>query len=197
MMQKNHPHHELHDISDLDPDGLPSSRSLWKATGVAAVVAAALLTFAILPAEYGVDPTGVGARLGLTALNSTGEAPGATGRSGPVEKYDQPYKTQSVSVSLQPHQGAEIKAIMEARQSYVFEWEAEGGPVYVDMHGQPPDADEHTFTSYWIEESQAKASGNFIAPFKGSHGWYWENKSDQTVTIKLKVTGFFDTLYMP
>jgi len=197
MSQKNHLRHELHDISDLDPDGLPTRRSLWKATGTALAAAAAVLTFAILPAEYGIDPTGVGAAMGLTALNTAGEEAGTALKSGPVQKYDQPYRTQSVSVPLLPHQGAEIKAVMEAGQSYVFEWEAEGGPVYVDMHGQPPDADEHTFTSYWIEEAQAKSSGNFIAPFKGSHGWYWENRSEVPVTIKLKVTGFFETLYMP
>jgi len=116
--------------------------------------------------------------------------------NGPVAKYDIPYHSQSVNVPLLPHQGAEIKAVMEAGQSFVLEWVAEGGPVYVDMHGQPPDADEHTFTSYWIEEARQKASGNFRAPFEGSHGWCRENGSDVPVTIRLKVTGFFETLYM-
>lgn len=32
--------------------------------------AAAILVAIILPAEYGVDPTGIGAALGLTALNA-------------------------------------------------------------------------------------------------------------------------------
>jgi len=197
MTSERRPHHELHDISDLDPDGLPSRPRLWKATGVALAIATGVLVLVVLPAEYGLDPTGVGSRLGLTALAATQSAAGEAGRDGPVARYDIPYHTQSIELPLLPHQGAEIKAVMAAGQSFVFEWVAEGAPVYVDMHGQPPDADEHTFTSYWIEEAQQKASGNFRAPFEGSHGWYWENRSELPVTIRLKVSGFFETLYMP
>jgi len=68
-MTREPPRHDLHDISELDPDGLPSDRSRWKASAVALAIAAAMLVLAILPAEYGIDPSGVGARLGLTALN--------------------------------------------------------------------------------------------------------------------------------
>ena len=45
-----------------------SSAGLIKATVGAAVVAAAILTFIWLPAEHGVDPTGVGHVLGLTEM---------------------------------------------------------------------------------------------------------------------------------
>jgi len=41
---------------------------LIKATVGAAVVASAILTFVWLPAEYGIDPTGVGHMLGLTEM---------------------------------------------------------------------------------------------------------------------------------
>ena len=45
-----------------------SSGGLFKATLGAAVAAAAILTFIWLPAEHGVDPTGVGHILGLTEM---------------------------------------------------------------------------------------------------------------------------------
>ncbi len=45
-----------------------TSGGLIKATLGAAVVAAAILTFAWLPAEHGIDPTGVGHLLGLTEM---------------------------------------------------------------------------------------------------------------------------------
>jgi hypothetical protein len=51
-----------------DSSELPSSARLLKSTGIAAAVAGALLVFAVLPAEYGVDPTGAGSLLGLTEM---------------------------------------------------------------------------------------------------------------------------------
>lgn len=50
------------------PSDLPSSAKLIKSTIVAAVAAALLLVATILPAEYGIDPTGVGQVLGLTKM---------------------------------------------------------------------------------------------------------------------------------
>ena len=47
---------------------LPSSRQSLKSTLLAMVVAGVLLVTVVLPAEYGVDPTGVGRTLGLTAM---------------------------------------------------------------------------------------------------------------------------------
>lgn len=51
-----------------DPSELPSTARLLKSTGIAAAVAGALLVFVVLPAEYGVDPTGAGSLLGLTEM---------------------------------------------------------------------------------------------------------------------------------
>jgi hypothetical protein len=51
-----------------DPSELPSTERLLKSTGIAAAVAGALLVFVVLPAEYGVDPTGAGSLLGLTEM---------------------------------------------------------------------------------------------------------------------------------
>ncbi len=51
-----------------DPSELPSTGQLLKSTGIAAVIAAALLTTVVLPAEYGLDPTGAGSLLGLTEM---------------------------------------------------------------------------------------------------------------------------------
>jgi len=46
----------------------PSRKRIAKATGVALVVAAALLVTTVLPAEYGIDPLGTGKALRLTDL---------------------------------------------------------------------------------------------------------------------------------
>ncbi len=46
----------------------PSASRLLKSTVIALVVAIVILLVAVLPAEYGVDPTGVGRMLGLTQM---------------------------------------------------------------------------------------------------------------------------------
>lgn len=56
---------------EMDPaptSELPSSRSLLRSTLIAAMVAFVLLVTVVLPAEYGVDPTGVGRLLGLNEM---------------------------------------------------------------------------------------------------------------------------------
>jgi hypothetical protein len=47
---------------------LPTTRTLLRSTFVAAIVAVALLFTTILPAEYGIDPTGIGRLIGLADM---------------------------------------------------------------------------------------------------------------------------------
>ena len=51
----------------ITPDA-PSGRSLLRSTLIALAVAAVVLVVCVLPAEYGVDPTGMGRVLGLTQM---------------------------------------------------------------------------------------------------------------------------------
>ncbi|MDO9067096.1 MAG: hypothetical protein Q7W05_01410, partial [Deltaproteobacteria bacterium] len=65
--------------------------------------------------------------------------------------------------------------------------------VNFDMHGEPPNAGSD-FTSYWKDKEQASAQGIFVAPFDGTHGWFWRNRGDKPVTVKVKVSGFYEKL---
>ena len=47
---------------------LPSTGQLLRSTAVAALIAGGLLVTTVLPAEYGIDPTGVGRALGLARM---------------------------------------------------------------------------------------------------------------------------------
>lgn len=49
------------------PEG-PSLASLRRASVIAVVIAVVLVVTAVLPAEYGIDPTGIGRRIGLTQM---------------------------------------------------------------------------------------------------------------------------------
>lgn len=186
----------------------PSPATLAKATGGAAIAAVTILTLFVLPAEYGIDPTGVGGALGLTGMVAAKpDAPQAavaepnpaapalpTGasiaRAGTLRQ-------DSMTITLEPHSGQEVKAHMQAGDSFMFSWVTTGGPVKVDMHGEKPNAAEGEFTSYWEEREQTSAQGSFTAPFAGTHGWYWRNKGDTPVTVTVKTTGFYKDLFQP
>ena len=56
----------------------PSTAQLLKASTIALLIALVVLVTAVLPAEYGKDPTGIGAALGLTALHAADEADAAS-----------------------------------------------------------------------------------------------------------------------
>src|SRR5437773_2443403 len=47
---------------------LPTSRQLLRSTLIAVAAAAVLLVTVVLPAEYGIDPTGTGRLIGLTQM---------------------------------------------------------------------------------------------------------------------------------
>lgn len=194
----------------------PSTRRLLKATAVAIAVAGIILVTTVLPAEYGIDPTGIGGRLGLDMLANTaeaGELPAAAAdpeesgvdavgqpikpvEAGAVDKREGAYRGEAMSLTLPPGKGAEIKAPMESGDGMVFHWTA-SGDVAVDMHGERTGAARGEYTSYWIERSQRQASGTFTAPFDGTHGWYWLNRGSEPVTVQVNVAGFQEKLYRP
>ena len=198
---------------------LPSTRRLLKATAIAIAVAGVILVTTVLPAEYGVDPTGIGARLGLGVLSGSADAaelPAAAKPGEPdpepaldavgqplkpvegatVSKHQSAYREETLSLTLPPGEGAEIKAMMRTGDTLVFHWNATG-EVAVDMHGERTDAAKDEYTSYWIEKIQKEASGTFTAPFDGSHGWYWLNRGKAPVTVQVTVAGFQEKLYRP
>lgn len=206
----------------------PSIRRLLEATAIAVIVACVLLVTIVLPAEYGIDPTGIGAKLGLTKLGeaaaaapaaSTGdvaeekqianEAPAtedkvdAVGQplkpvdDSVVTKHKGDYRVETMTVTLEPNKGAEIKARMKGGESFVFNWTVTGGEVASDFHGEKLNAAKDEYTSYWIDGAMSNASGSFTAPFEGRHGWYWLNRSDKPVTVTVKVSGFYQELFRP
>jgi hypothetical protein len=184
-------------MNTLTSPALPSLSQLGKATAVALAAAVLILVTTVLPAEFGIDPTGAGQALGLTRLNAAAQAAPAGATAAGLVKSTQPLRSDTMSVTLQPGEGAEIKAAMRKGETMVFSWEAEGGPVKSDMHGEPHNAKPNEFTTYWKVPSQSSGAGSFSAPFDGIHGWFWRNKNDKPVTVKVSVSGFHDKLYRP
>jgi hypothetical protein len=186
-------------------DGLPTTGQLLRATAIAAVVAAIILTTTVLPSEYGIDPTGIGRRLGLyrepaivseiTVSNDTGDSAAAAGAT--LVRKKNAYRSDEMSLVLESGEGAEIKAVMAGGDHFIYTWASEGGPVDVDMHGEPLNSQEGEIPSYFKDEAQSRDNGVFRAPVAGRHGWFWQNLNDTPVTIKLKTSGFYERLMRP
>lgn len=199
----------------------PPARKILISVVAAVVVAAVVLVTIILPAEYNIDPTGVGGALGLTALNAPAQPGGKTiqivevvggnekYREVPIPDFGEPVplpnpavfqkqgavaRADSKTVTLQPNEKTEIKTLLKAAQVVTFSWRAEGGLVYVDFHGHEPDAGDDYWVRYEEQESGSEGSGSLVAPFAGEHGWFWMNISEQPVTIKLEVSGYYDKI---
>ncbi len=182
----------------------PSLKQLAKSFAIASVIAIILLITAVLPAEYGIDPTGVGETLGLTQLtgtsapeNSANVLPDTTATAGAtVTTQPGAYKAVAKVITLDAFEGIEFKALMEKGQQFMFSWTSNGANLYMDMHGEEPNAGD-AFTTYWKEKEINQGQGNFIAPFSGSHGWYWQNMTEEPININVHISGFFDKAYIP
>ncbi|MHB8123514.1 MAG: hypothetical protein ACYDG4_15325 [Desulfuromonadaceae bacterium] len=184
---------------------LPTLRQLLKASGIAMLVAVAILITTVLPSEFGIDPTGIGKAMGLTALSATNAEAAKLPKSmepsvpivqtptGIVTKTEFPLRSDDMSLTLLPNEGAEIKATMRKGEQFVFNWATEGGSVNVDMHGEKANAGDK-FTSYWKGQQLTGDQGTFVAPFDGTHGWFWRNRGDKAVTVKVKASGFYEKL---
>lgn len=184
-----------------------SSRTLTKATLSAAIAAAVILALFVLPAERGIDITGLGQAIGLTRMAQPAEAQVTVSSVNPSAANDlpipdkqsivktSPYRADEMTLTLQPNEGVEIKAQMLAGDHYVFRWQS-SGPLTVDMHGEKPHAGK-AFTRYWKAADQTSAQGSFTAPFNGTHGWYWRNRGEEPVTITVKTDGFYERLFNP
>ncbi|MEM8766736.1 MAG: hypothetical protein AAGE43_04785 [Pseudomonadota bacterium] len=169
------------DVNDMGKTRTDSGR-LWQATAIAFLVAMILLFTVVLPAEFDRDPLGTGELLGLTGLSRTG--PTAVTESNAAHAIDR------IRFELAPFESVEYKFRMAADSGLVFSWMATGELVY-DMHAEPDGAEEGYAESFQ-QSRGTEGHGTYLAPFSGIHGWFWENRGDETVFVELHASGFTD-----
>ncbi len=194
-------------------DDLPTSRQLGRATAISAAVAAALLVTIVLPAEYAIDPTGIGAKLGFTemgeikeqlateaaadaaapalAANAAVSAPASSTAATPGPTAAAEVRSDITSVTLGPNQGAEVKATMAKGLQLTYNWSVSGGVVNYDTHADAPDIDYH---GYDKGQKSTGERGQLVAPFDGKHGWFWRNRGDTPVTVTLRTQGTYTSI---
>ena len=185
---------------------LPSSAQLLRSTIIAAISAVVILVTVVLPAEYGIDPTGAGRVLGLTEMGEIKRElaeeeerdraiHGGTDKSSSLldavfslfvsTAHAQEAWRDEVTFTLAPGASAEIKLIMEAGMTAEYTWVATGGRINFDLHahgdGQSIDYDRG--------RGATSGEGSIKAPFAGEHGWFWRNRDKADVTVTLQLGG--------
>lgn len=161
-------------------------------TIVISSVLASLFAFFILialiaPAEYGIDPTGIGEKLGLMALAEKPGLSSKTAMSCPAGSIAANWQN-IVVITVPPNSGLEYKFAIQKDATIMYEWDAKGAALYFDFHGEPRGDTTGYFKSYQIS-TLSKAAGEQLIPFTGSHGWYWKNNNAEPVQLTLKTKG--------
>lgn len=164
------------------PDHTPNNNPARLVITIVSAFVAGLVLFVavILPAEFGRDPLGTGELLGLSTLSST--------TADALNTQYEYHKTDEVEFILEPFQSLEYKYLMDQGNALVFSWSATG-ELYVDMHAENTTV-EDTEESY-AQLLATEQMGVYQAAFNGMHGWFWENRGFDTITVRLKTSGFY------
>ena len=197
---------------------LPSSKKLIKSTAIAAVSAVVVLVTCVMPAEYAIDPTGMGKVLGLTKMGEIKQSLAQESENGinaeqtvnSVEQISVKTSTQtatdntqmvmpainkeSISIELKPGQATEVKLTMPQSASVNFDWKAVGGGLNYDTHGDPVNAPKGFYHGYGKGKNETTQQGVLKAAFDGKHGWFWRNRTENPVTVTLLVEGQFSEM---
>jgi len=180
-----------------------SNKALFKSTIIALVIAGIVLISFILPAEYNIDPTGIGEKLGLTVLALPSTKSSLTAQINRQSKEQQlsqaesnnqdkevgsQHETDIIKVVVPAGRGVEYKFAMTQFTKMEYQWSTDNGLLFFDLHGEPEGDTTGYYESYAIA-TLAEMKGSFITPFSGVHGWYWKNTSDKPIVVKLTVSG--------
>lgn len=195
----------------------PSNKKLLAGTLIAAVSALLLLVTVVLPAEYGIDPTGFGKLTGLTNMAAPSRTIAITDvlggnetlREVEIPEFGEPtplpnpsvfqdelqtFKTETLQVAIPSDGQTEIKLKLQEGKVVVYSWSVDTGDIYVDFHGHDPSFGDDFFVRYKEQQEGSGNNGSLTAPFTGEHGWFWLNYNEFPVVVTLTVTGYFDEI---
>jgi len=188
---------------------LPSSAQLLRSTVLAAVSAVLILVTVVLPAEYGIDPTGAGRVLGLTEMGeikqqleeeaeqdrqlhgqSSSNLLDAVFGALVGTAHAQDAWRDTVTFTLDPGAYIEIKMVMQEGDQAQYFWVAEGGRINFDLHAHGGGKS----VTYEKGRGATGGEGGILAPFAGEHGWFWRNRDKSEITVTLQLKGDYSEI---
>lgn len=193
-----------------DQTGVSVSRGRLAVMTAGALVAAVLIVCgAILPAEFDIDPLGLGKLTGLIRLWAPGEVK-VDAKSGAVPRareYADGFRTDTVEIPLTGFLGGrfgselEYKVRMKKNATLIYQWEAVGpkdaGDFHYDFHGHTtprPGSGQQMSVASYKQAFALKQNGALTAPFDGIQGWQFSNSSDNPIVVRLKLAGFYELI---
>lgn len=169
--------------------------------GGAVVAVAAIAVLFVLPAETGWDPTGVGKATGLVKIAEPDNEELERGMARMARQEvlllsdtppaAEPGVTDAWEYELAPYESIEFKYTAPEGARIAFRWEG-SGLINYDMHSHPFEGGVEATEGFGVGEAQLM-QGVYIAPFTGIHGWYWQNRSTDNVTVRLDASGGMTT----
>jgi hypothetical protein len=183
-------------------------KTLALITGGGLIAGTLIVVGAIMPAEYNVDPLGLGKLSGVARLWAPEEKniDVNAGAGGPLAReFDVPLRTDTIEIPLSGFLGGaknselEYKVRMKPGATFIYEWSVAGAErdndFHFDFHGHttPVKGEEMTVATY-KQAYGLKAEGALTAPFDGIQGWQFSNSGDKPVVVTLKLTGFYDLI---
>ena len=201
-------------------EDLPTSTQLLRSTGIAIAAAAVILVTVVMPAEYNLDPTGIGGVLGLTEM---GEIKAQLAEEAEADRLMMEQQAVEPQSSLSPGvldtifglfvgaayaQDAPVVAPVWTDE-ITFPLEPgkgieiklvmkEGAVAQYDwaVTGGAVNFDTHgdgsgNTISYEKGRAVEADAGDLTAAFTGNHGWFWRNRGDAPVSVTLRVAGAY------
>ena len=201
-------------------EDLPTSAQLLRSTGIAIAAAAVILVTVVMPAEYNLDPTGIGGVLGLTEM---GEIKAQLAEEAEADRLLMEQQAVEPQSSLSPgvldtifglFVGAayaqeapvvapawtdEITFSLDPGQGIEIKLVMEEGAVAQydwAVTGGAVNYDTHgdgggNSISYEKGRAVEADAGDLTAAFTGNHGWFWRNRGDAPVSVTLRVAGAY------
>ncbi len=192
------------DNSEIKPVALNvSGRTLALITGGGLAGGALIVLGAIMPAEFNVDPLGLGKLTGIGRLWAP-EAETFGGSGAALSHASETPKTSHIveiplGAASWQEAAVEYKVHMLPGQSIFYTWSVvnlDGTPgtvpVEVDQHGHdvPPEGQSETVVEFRKDRLLAD-QGSMTAPFDGIFGWYFKNHAEDPVVIRVEIEGFY------
>lgn len=185
---------------------IPAGRLIALTAG-GLLVATVAVFGAILPAEFNMDPLGIGKATGLNRLWAPPEVAFDASKAGTgplAREYEMPFRTDTIEIPLRDGDDRtrgnelEYKVRMKKDATLIYEWSvadiANPEEFYYDFHGHTTVEGQEMTVATYKQATGTSARGALTAPFEGVHGWFLQNQSAKAVVVKVKLSGFYELI---
>jgi hypothetical protein len=191
---------------------------------IAVVTAVAVVVVAVLPAEKGIDLTGLGRVIGLTqmgelkmelaeelaadevvhalarfadsadAAESTAMVRDSARFGGAPPPPPSGARSDITTIAVPASAGTEVVLQMRRGGRVRYSWSTTGPVLDHVVFGDSSRVERGSMHVYRRGFGATAKVGVIIASFNGLHGWYWRNTTDSVVIVTLHTSGDYENI---